>query len=230
MLDDQFRAEYRKPPDKRDFETLLLKYQALRITDENNLGPYVQDRVARIKLTLATIANFKKAQRLIEEAKSAHQNFQTELDRIIAESGSRRVRYTAEGILVASEIYPGSAAIPQRFALRAPKGLVLIAYVQAASGAPPLGPYAGKSVAIVGERKYDTECGVGVIEAREIIETTGKVMVPAPPMPTVEPPKAPPPKKTAKPKKRAATTSPARATKTPPPKSKPAETSRKTKP
>ena len=102
--------------------------------------------------------------------------------------------YVTQGVLLASDVFPGGPAAPRRFIVRDPQTYFINAYVQCPSGEVDLQKYVGMLVGVMGNTKFDKGLGLDVVNATGVKVLAENVEFPRPPqvivrpMPTPKPP------------------------------------------
>lgn len=194
-VDKLLKSEYEKPLVQRDLEGLLAKYKAIDVAEGTYAGKVLADRIRYVQATIQERKDLREVEDLIKRA--AQRQEELEKQRMKIEVGAPTTRpitaYTAEGVLVPSEMFPGSAAVPKRYTVRDPQTNRITAYVQCTTTDVDLADYSGKYVGIQGTTSYDVQLELEVVEARKVIVLSKDVRLPAPPAPIVHPLPAPAP-------------------------------------
>ena len=227
------QAEMKKPRESWNLSALIAKYRAIRISADSPLAPYIEARIRFLNEQMELLKDLREVNRIVQDVDLKQAELEAMRERLkLAMPTTRPARtYIAEGILLASELFPGGTIGPKRYLLRDPHTHLIISYVQCTTGAVDLSKYIGAQVRIIGTSHYDDALRMYIIEAERV-----EVIQPAPkqePARKVEP--APAPTRETKPTepapKAAKPTPTTKPTPTPAPKRTPAPSpSPKTKP
>ena len=192
-------AEFKKPMDQRNYDTLLAAYGAVNVTGDNAyLKPYVDARTALVTTEIQRRKDLADVTKLVGDAQRREQELKLAQAKIQSESPTARpiTSFAAQGILLASDLFPGTPAAPKRYIVRDRSTYFINAYVQCVTGSVDLEASTGKYVGVIGSTKFDKNLGLDVVEASDIRVLAENITVPMPPKPGVKPiptPAAPPP-------------------------------------
>ena len=222
-LDKQWTVEYEKPWTQRDFQSLLKKYQAVKLPKGSRLAPVLKARIRRLQTEIRRVADVRAVEKLVQANAARRDDYLKRAAKAAVAPpppGSPAVPFSAQGVVAASRAFPASKAVPGRFVLRDTKAFRVLAYLRS-RGAVKLSQYAGKLVGVYGKIEYDPVTHRRLITVQKIVVLQPKATVPSLPKPTVKVVKIPKP--TTRPAKaRPATSRPAGAkggkTKAAPPK------------
>ena len=188
-------AEYAKPLAQREYGALIAQYKALDVSgDGAYLKPYVEARLDTLKSAIEQQEEMRAVEKLVTSVEEREKKLRLEQAKLDSEAPTTRpvTAYAAQGVLLASDIFPGGPAAPKRYLLRDPKTFLITAYVQCTTGAVDLSQYVGKLVGIKGKAKYDDNLRLDVVEAADVVVLSEKVQLPMPPRPIVGPMPPPP--------------------------------------
>jgi len=191
-------AEFKKPMAQRNYDALLAAYGAVNVAGDNAyLKPYVGARTSLITTDIQRRKDLAHVTKLAGNVQQREQELKLAQAKIQSESPTARpiTSYAAQGILLASDLFPGTPAAPKRYIIRDRATYFINAYVQCLSGSVDLQANAGNYVGIIGSTKFDKNLGLDVVEASDIRILGENVTVPRPPTPGVKPiptPAAPP--------------------------------------
>lgn len=192
---EQFKAieallgqEIAKPLDQRDMGKVMARYEAFDNLDNASLKAAQAARVQWIKGEMARMEELKSIQDEIAKVRQAQREAEIAREKIRVESPTTQpiTRYAADGILMPSDIYTGTAASPKRWLVRDRYNNMIVAYVQKGADVK-LELYEGKHVGIFGPSRYDRDMGLYVVTAEQVKLLDDKVTVPTPPQPVVRP-------------------------------------------
>ncbi|MDY7011920.1 MAG: hypothetical protein SVV80_14410, partial [Planctomycetota bacterium] len=173
-------AEFKKPREVRNLPDLLAKYEAIKITADSPLAPYIKLRVDFLRGRMELARDVQDASDLVRAAEARQAGLAADRAQFAATAPTTRPTrsYAAEGILYASELFTGGATGPKRFLIRDTDTHLISAYVQCTTGAVELAGRVGAHVGVIGSPKYDEAMRLYIIEAEKIA-----VIKPAPPKP-----------------------------------------------
>jgi len=185
----QLKAEFDKPLAQRDIEAILNMYQAIKVSDESYLKPYIQARIQFLQAAAEQIEELQAIEDLLKQAAAKQKEYELQRTKLEVEPPTRKpvMAYDAEGVLTVSEIFIGDPAAPKRFLVRDRRTDHINAYVQCISGAIDLRKYIGKHIGIFGRSQYDKDLALDVVEVEKIVVLAEAVKLPAPPKPLVKP-------------------------------------------
>ena len=187
-LEEEMKAEFKKPPEQRDLQSLLDKYGKMDIQGKEYLEPYVKARVGLLQSYIERTRDLKQLEDELKAALASQQQFQLDRTKIeVAPTTRPAPTYASRGILVPSAIFTGSGGSPKRFVIREPTTLRITAYAQCTSGTVNLAQYSGKEVGLVGNKEYDKQLDADVVEVQQVVVLKDTVEIEGPPEPTVEP-------------------------------------------
>ena len=176
-----------KPHDQRDYTGMLQKYQAIELPAGHAMAPVVQAKLRYIQEMLRYQKETEEIARLVREARTTSERFDQARDEITVTTTTRPVtRYAAQGILAASDLFPGTGAVPKRWIVRDPQTLRVDAYVQATTQQVELKRYEGKLVGIHGKAVFDAALGLDIVEAERLVVLDESVKLPMPPQPILK--------------------------------------------
>ncbi len=187
-------AECAKPPAHREWGALLAQYAGIDTTGDNAyIKPYVDARVAYVKMAMEQREELRAVESVANSVAEREKRLKLDLAKVEFDAPTTRpvTAYAAQGVLLASDIYPGGPAAAKRYLVRDPKTYLITAYVQCSTGLVTLNDYLGKYVGVKGTAKFDIDLRLDVVEAREIIVLGDKVEMPTPPRPVVMPQASP---------------------------------------
>jgi hypothetical protein len=189
-------AEYKRPVSDRNYDSLLAAYNAVNVTGDNeNLKKYVDFRVSLITADIQRRKDLGEVNKLVGDVRQREQELRLAQARLQSEAPTTRpiTSYAAQGILLVSDLFPGTAAATQRYIIRDRVTYFINAYVQCMTGAVNLDNCVGKYVGIIGSTKFDKNLGLDVVEARDIRVLGESAELPMPPKPVIKPMPTPAP-------------------------------------
>jgi uncharacterized protein YgiM (DUF1202 family) len=191
LLEKEMKAEYAKPADQQDFKGLIAKYEAINVGDDDYLKKMIAARVKYFQTQLALSEEAKNQERLARESKEHQAEIDRKLQEITVRSNTPAATvYAADGVLMASSLFPGNEVTPKRYVVRDPDTNRITAYVQCTRGDVRLENYVGKHVGITGSTEYDRDLKLYIVEAKEVKILNADAKLPAAPEATVTPPPA----------------------------------------
>jgi len=196
--------ECTKGIEARNFDPLLAKYKAVPVGGDNAyLKPYVEARIAFLQAAIERKVDLQAVKKLVADVGAREEALKVEQAKRQSESPTTRpvTHYVTQGVLLASEVFPGGVGTPKRYIVRDRHTFFINAYVQCTTGAVDFTPHVGKHVGIMGKTQFDKNLGLDIVEATDVKVLSDKVSFPQPPKPIIQPlPKlAPVPKPTTKP-------------------------------
>ena len=189
-------AEYKKPVSDRNYDSLLAAYNAVNVTGDNeNLKKYVDFRISLIAADILRRKDLGEVTKLVGDVRQREQELRLAQAKLQAEAPTTRpiTSYAAQGILLVSDLFPGTAAATQRYIIRDRVTYFINAYVQCMTGAVNLDNCVGKYVGIIGSTKFDKNLGLDVVEARDVRVLGESAELPMPPKPVIKPMPTPAP-------------------------------------
>ena len=183
-------AEYQNSVEQRDFAPLLAKYRAVDVSGDNEfLKPYVDSRIALVEHAMKRKADAQAVQVLINTVTKREEALRSQHAKVMANLPSTRpiTAYAAQGVLRASELFPGGTAAPRRFLIRDRHTFFINAYVQCTTNSVPLANYIGKYIGVKGTTKFDENLGLDVVEAKSVRVLSESTSFPMPPEPRIRP-------------------------------------------
>ena len=192
-------AEYKKPVSERNYDSLLAAYNAVDTAGDNaNLKKYVDFRVSQIKTDIQRRQDLGEVNKLVGDVRQREQDLRLAQAKLQSEAPTTRpiMAYAAQGVLLVSDLFPGTGGSPRRYVIRDRLTYFINAYVQCTTGAVNLDNCVGKYVGIMGSTKFDKNLGLDVVEAREVRILGENAEMPTPPKPVIKPmptPAPPPP-------------------------------------
>ena len=189
-------AEYKRPVSDRNYDSLLAAYNAVNVTGDNeNLKKYVDFRVSLITADIQRRKDLGEVNKLVGDVRQREQELRLAQARLQSEAPTTRpiTSYAAQGILLVSDLFPGTAAATQRYIIRDRVTYFINAYVQCMTGAVNLDNCVGKYVGIIGSTKFDKNLGLDVVEARDVRVLGESDELPIPPKPVIKPMPTPAP-------------------------------------
>ena len=151
------KAEMKKPRESRNLTGLLAKYRAIKISADSPLAPYIEARIRFLQSQIELLKDLREAERIIQDTDLKQAELAAQRERMkLAHPTTRPARaYAAEGILLASELFPGGPIGPKRYLLRDPHTHLIVSYVQCTTDAVDLSKYIGAYVRIVGSPHFN---------------------------------------------------------------------------
>ena len=189
-------AEYKKPVSDRKYDSLLAGYNAVDVSGDNaNLKKYVDYRVAMITGDIQRRKDLENVNKLVGDVRQREQDLRLAQAKIQSESPTTRpiLAYAAQGVLLVSDLFPGTGGSPRRYVIRDRVTYFINAYVQCTTGAVNLDNCVGKYVGITGSTKPDKNLGLDVVEAAEVRILGENPEMPTPPKPVIKPMPTPAP-------------------------------------
>ena len=192
-------AEYKKPVSDRKYDSLLAAYNAVGVSGDNAyLKPYVDARVSLITADIQRRKGIEDVNKLVGDVRQREQELRLAQAKSQSETPITRpiTAYAAQGILLVSDLFPGTGGTPRRYVIRDRVTYFINAYVQCTTGAVNLESCVGKYVGIMGSTKFDKNLGLDVVEAGEVRVLGENADLPMPPKPVIKPmptPAPPPP-------------------------------------
>jgi uncharacterized protein YgiM (DUF1202 family) len=181
VVEDQLKAEFKKPYPQRDYQSLLAKYNALGIDEDHYLHPWVQVRTHFLTQAIRQRQELQKLEEMVRESQAEQQRLKeqrTKIEIATIDTPSPST-YAAEGIIMPSEVYTGKGGVPKRFLVYNPSTLRLVAFAQSTSRTVDLDDYVGKHVGLFGSRKFDENLMLTLVDAMQV-----KVIQDNPTLPT----------------------------------------------
>lgn len=189
LLEKEMQAEYAKPADQQDIKGLIAKYEAINVGDDAYLKKLIDNRVKYFQAQLAMSDEAKNQERLVRESKERQAEIDKKLQEITVKTNTpAATAYAADGVLMASSLFPGNEVTPKRYVVRDPDTNRITAYVQCTRGDVKLENYTGKHVGITGSTEYDRDLKLYIVEAKEVKVLNADAKLPAAPEATVMPP------------------------------------------
>ena len=182
-------AELEKPASQRDWAGLLKQYQTLDLASDSPYATVAAGRIKKIQDQLSTISDVADLEKMANEAKAAQAELQAQIEKMRVEPTpvTRSSIFSAEGILSASQLFPGGPTGPKRWTIADPLNPAIVkVYVEDPGNRLNLDQHLGAQVGISGAMRYNEAMGMYVVEAASL-----QVKAPplAPPKPeTISPP------------------------------------------
>lgn len=186
-LDDELRAEWKKPALEQRLERLRTAYQVIADQQENPIASkYAQRRSQQIDRRMTLQAGYQRLEDLGRRLSKVHASTKQQIGKIQAEKLQEEpILWQAEGVLSRSKALSSSISLPggkllaSRLMLREPakKGSIrrTIAYIELARGSKlPIDRYLGKYVAVSGQVRYDAKLQIKIITVATIRERQPK--------------------------------------------------------
>jgi len=179
--------EFAKPVEQRELKKLLATYQAIPLSADDPLKPYVDARVKFLNISLEELADLAKVKELARTTAEKQREYESMLAKLELEVPPPSAFRTpaAIGVLMASKVYPGMAAIGKRYLICDPQTGKVQAYVQSSTGAVDLDRYIGLLVEVYGEKKMDRQLLRYVVEVNEVVVLGPGQGPPPPPKPEI---------------------------------------------
>ncbi len=190
-------AEYKKPVADRKYDSLIAAYNTVDIGGDNAyIKPYVDARVSLITGDIQRRKDLEDVTKLVGDVRQREQDLRLAQAKLQSEVPITRpiTAYAAQGVLLVSDLFPGTGGTPRRYVIRDRVTYFINAYVQCTTGAVNLDSCIGKYVGVMGSTKFDKNLGLDVVEAGEIRILGENADLPAPPKPVIKamPKPAPP--------------------------------------
>jgi hypothetical protein len=188
------RAEYKKPAGRRDLQSVVDAFRAIKAPEGGYMREQVDGIVAFMQEVILREADIEQAKELLDEAAAKQKEYEMARAKVQLDAPAKAAepRYTARGVLTASAVFAGGPSGPKRYLLRNVAAKRVVGYVQCTTDAVDLAAFEGKEVGVIGTSSYNSRLGTTIIEATKV-ELLGDVDLPAPPKPIVKP-YTPPPK------------------------------------
>jgi len=190
VLEKLLVAEFAKPVAERDLEPLLPKYQGIKAPDDSEyIERFIKARTDFIRIAIERKQDMATVEKLVKDVREREEALKLARQKLDAGTPTTRpvTAYSAQGILMPSDVFPGGPAGPKRYLVRDRHTLFINAYVQCTSGAVNLDVYVGNYVGITGRPKYDARLGLDIVEAGAVKVLAENVDFPQPPKPIVKP-------------------------------------------
>jgi len=195
-LDKQWGAEYKKPWTQRDFQSLLAKYQAVRLTPGSYLATRLQAQIKHLHVEIRRVADVRAVAKLARDNAARRDEYlkrAAKAEVAALSPGAPPVPYSAQGIVTTSGVFRGSKAVAGRFVLRDPKLFRVRAYLLSSRRTVNLAQYAGQLVGVYGKVRHDPTTQRRLIDVQKVAVLQPKVNLPSLPKPTVKIVKIPKP-------------------------------------
>lgn len=191
-IDKDLKAECLKPFKERDYEALLDKYRALKISKDSGVAPHVAARIKGLETEIERQKDAATAASVVSQAATSFRDFEIARTKVGAGSTTRPVVvYTAKGIVTPSAIYATDVTIGRRFVLRDAKVLRINAYLINTDRQVALAEYVGKLVEVYGRSGFDADLGMDLVDVQKVVVVSDSASLPDPPPPAVAAPAKP---------------------------------------
>ncbi|MCJ7544834.1 MAG: hypothetical protein MUP47_09795 [Phycisphaerae bacterium] len=187
MAEKVLAEEFAKPVEQRDLKKVRSVYNAIPVTTEDPLKPYVDARLAFIRQSMRDMEDLDRIKELgktTAEKQAEYEAMRERLQKVTPPLTPPRLP-AAQGVLEPSMLYPGTGAIGKRYVLIDPQAGNPTAYVQSVAGDIDLTKYVGMNVAVYGDRTFDVGLQRFVVDPNEIRVLETGATLPSPPKPTI---------------------------------------------